>query len=50
MWRTTPRPCEVLILTTENDPSDTIVPRLLACEADLTKPFLFADEIVQRLY
>jgi putative DNA primase/helicase len=30
-------PCDVLILTAEDDPKDTIVPRLMACEADRQK-------------
>jgi hypothetical protein len=32
-----PRPCEVLLISCEDDFGDTVVPRLLACGADLSK-------------
>jgi putative DNA primase/helicase len=38
-------PCDVLILTAEDDPSDTIVPRLMACEADLRKVHFLTSTI-----
>jgi putative DNA primase/helicase len=35
--RNTTKPCDVLILSAEDDPSDTIVPRLMACDADVAR-------------
>ncbi len=38
-------PCHVLILTAEDDPKDTIVPRLMACEADRQKVHFLTSTI-----
>jgi putative DNA primase/helicase len=38
-------PCDVLILTAEDDPKDTIVPRVMACEADRQKVHFLTSTI-----
>lgn len=43
--RNSTSPCDVLILTAEDDPNDTIVPRLMACEADLKRVHFLASTV-----
>ena len=39
-------PCNVLIVTAEDDWEDTVVPRLMAAEADLTRVFRLDDLVI----